>query len=80
MYSTLTSCFLCLQESRPSWLVEHFARGIASFAGRFPLAEANRGKNTRRPELEEECQSLDLVFGNGSEMSNTDYRDIYSRA
>ena len=50
------ACTCGLQESRPSWIVEHFARGIASFAGRFPLAEANRGKNTDRPALEQECK------------------------
>lgn len=55
--------FLCpmievAPESRPSVLVECFARAIAYFAGRFPLAEANRGKNTFDLALEEECASM----------------------
>jgi len=43
-------------ESRPSACVEYFARMIAYFAGRLPLAEANRGKNTDHAELEEEFE------------------------
>ena len=43
------------QETRPSLLVEYIARAIASFAGRWPLAEANRGKNTDDPIKAEEC-------------------------
>lgn len=44
-----------LKESRPSMLVEYFARAISYFAGRFPLAEANRGRNTWDASLEQEC-------------------------
>lgn len=54
--------FLCpmievAPESRPSVFVEYFARAIAYFAGRLPLAEANRGKNTTNLALEEECRA-----------------------
>ncbi|KAK9897173.1 alpha/beta-hydrolase [Cystobasidium minutum MCA 4210] len=75
-------------ESRPSWLVEHFARGIASFAGRFPLAEANRGKNTDRPALEQEFEqdpqtyngklriATGLAILKGIEMVNTRLHEV----
>ena len=49
-----------LKESRPSMLVEYFARAISYFAGRFPLAEANRGKNSWDSSLEEECASAGI--------------------
>ncbi|CAD6578558.1 MAG: hypothetical protein CYPHOPRED_000614 [Cyphobasidiales sp. Tagirdzhanova-0007] len=44
-------------ETRPSLLVEYIARAIASFAGRWPLAEANRGKNTDDPIKAEEFEA-----------------------
>lgn len=43
-------------ESRPSSLVELFARAISKFAGRWPLAEANRGKGTWDTQIDEECK------------------------
>ncbi|GJN89703.1 hypothetical protein Rhopal_002690-T1 [Rhodotorula paludigena] len=40
-------------DSRPSYAVELFARLIASVAGPFPLAAANKGKNSEDPDVEE---------------------------
>ncbi|EHS63469.1 uncharacterized protein PGTG_21600 [Puccinia graminis f. sp. tritici CRL 75-36-700-3] len=33
-------------DSRPAYFVELFARAVCRFAGRMPLANANKGKNT----------------------------------
>ncbi|GAA6016053.1 hypothetical protein JCM10207_004426 [Rhodosporidiobolus poonsookiae] len=41
-------------ESRPSLAVELVARAIAGVAGPLPFAEANKGKNTEDPSVEEE--------------------------
>ncbi|GAA6031179.1 hypothetical protein JCM8097_004045 [Rhodosporidiobolus ruineniae] len=51
--------FLCpmlaiAPESRPSYAVELVARALAAVAGAYPLAEANKGKNTEDPEVEEQ--------------------------
>lgn len=43
-------------DSRPAYLVELFARAVCRFAGRMPLANANKGKNT--PDLQFEQQFL----------------------
>lgn len=48
-------------ESRPHMLVEYFARAIAKIAGRWPLAEAHRGKGSDDPAADEEC-GLSKVF------------------
>ncbi|GAA5870092.1 hypothetical protein JCM8547_001460 [Rhodosporidiobolus lusitaniae] len=44
-------------ESRPSYLVELAARGLSAVAGALPFAEANKGKNTEDPSVEEEFQA-----------------------
>jgi acylglycerol lipase len=44
------------QESRPSLLVEYIARALSKIAGRWPLAEANKGKNSEDPTAEQECK------------------------
>jgi len=43
-------------ESRPSVLVEYFGRAVAMFAGRYPLAEAHRGKGSEDPAADEEFE------------------------
>lgn len=40
------------KDSRPSHAVELIASALASFAGRLPFAEANKGKNTEDPSIE----------------------------
>ncbi|MBW0519203.1 hypothetical protein O181_058918 [Austropuccinia psidii MF-1] len=42
------------QDSRPSFIIETIARCIVIFAGRVPLADANKGKNTQDPWCEEQ--------------------------
>lgn len=51
--------FLCpmlaiAPDSRPSYLVELVARGLASIAGPLPFASANKGKNSEDPSVEEQ--------------------------
>ncbi|BGP15179.1 hypothetical protein JCM10213_008681 [Rhodosporidiobolus nylandii] len=44
-------------ESRPSYAVELVARGLAAVAGPLPFANANKGKNTEDPEVEEQFEA-----------------------
>lgn len=43
--------------SRPSYVVEMIARGLASFAGRLGFAAANKGQNSEDPWTEKEFES-----------------------
>ncbi|PLW15964.1 hypothetical protein PCANC_20708 [Puccinia coronata f. sp. avenae] len=44
-------------DSRPAYLVELFARAVCRFAGRMPLANANKGNNTPDSQFEEQFLS-----------------------
>lgn len=51
--------FLCpmlviAADTRPAYIIELIARGISKVAGSFPLAAANKGKNSEDPRLEEQ--------------------------
>ncbi|KAK4055650.1 hypothetical protein OIV83_000196 [Microbotryomycetes sp. JL201] len=44
-------------ETRPHFLVELVARGLSSFASSFPLAAANKGKNSEDPTIEQQFET-----------------------
>lgn len=44
-------------DSRPPYAIELIAKGISLFAGSFPLAGANKGKNSEDPSVEQQFLS-----------------------
>lgn len=59
--------FLCpmlviAADTRPAYIIELIARGISKVAGSFPLAAANKGKNSEDPRLEEQFLRVSLRF------------------
>lgn len=49
-------------ESRPPYIIELIARGLASIAPALPLADANKGKNSEDPEVEEEFLADPMTY------------------